>query len=129
MELETVRLSIDRRMRKLQEELTTVKSGPFYRLNAAHTETQATGRKPSQTLKQPDANLSLSWKASRPGLSTKRKMNDACAVKPPKFDGTSSWTVFRRQFETVAEHNNAFDESLARPGHRCTARNFERRDI
>jgi hypothetical protein len=26
-------------------------------------------------------------------------------TKPPKFDGTTSWTVFRRQFETVAEHS------------------------
>jgi hypothetical protein len=31
----------------------------------------------------------------------------ACAsmVQPPKFDGTTSWAVFRCQFETVAEHN------------------------
>jgi hypothetical protein len=29
------------------------------------------------------------------------------AAKPPKFDGTTctSWAVFRRQFEAVAEHN------------------------
>ncbi|KAJ4428949.1 hypothetical protein ANN_25945 [Periplaneta americana] len=26
-------------------------------------------------------------------------------VKTPKFDGTTSWTIFRRQFETIAEHN------------------------
>jgi hypothetical protein len=29
----------------------------------------------------------------------------AGAPKPPKCDGTTSWTVFRRQFETVQEHN------------------------
>jgi ribosomal protein L23 len=29
----------------------------------------------------------------------------AGAAKRPKFDGTTSWAVFRRQFETVAEHN------------------------
>jgi hypothetical protein len=28
----------------------------------------------------------------------------ASAVQPPKFDGTASWAVFRRQFKTVAEH-------------------------
>jgi hypothetical protein len=29
----------------------------------------------------------------------------AGVAKPPKFDGTTTWTVFQRQFETVAEHN------------------------
>jgi hypothetical protein len=29
----------------------------------------------------------------------------ASAAQPPKFDGTTSWEVFQRQFETVAEHN------------------------
>jgi hypothetical protein len=29
----------------------------------------------------------------------------ASMVQPPKFNGTASWAVFRRQFETVAEHN------------------------
>jgi hypothetical protein len=27
------------------------------------------------------------------------------AVKPPKFNRTQSWTVFWRQFKTVADHN------------------------
>jgi hypothetical protein len=31
--------------------------------------------------------------------------NGMCAVTPPKFDGTTSWSVFRQPFETVAEHN------------------------
>jgi hypothetical protein len=29
----------------------------------------------------------------------------AIAAQPPTFDGTTSWAVFRRQFQTVAEHN------------------------
>jgi hypothetical protein len=29
----------------------------------------------------------------------------ASAEQKPKFDGTASWAVFRRQFEIVAEHN------------------------
>jgi hypothetical protein len=29
----------------------------------------------------------------------------AGAMKPPMIDGTTSWAVFRRQFETAAEHN------------------------
>jgi hypothetical protein len=31
--------------------------------------------------------------------------NDARRAKPPKFDGSTSWAMFRRHFETVAEHN------------------------
>jgi hypothetical protein len=31
--------------------------------------------------------------------------NDARRAKPPKFDGSTSWAMFRRQFETVADHN------------------------
>jgi hypothetical protein len=31
--------------------------------------------------------------------------NSTCAVTPPKFDGTTSWSVFRHQFETIADHN------------------------
>jgi hypothetical protein len=27
------------------------------------------------------------------------------SAKPPKFDGTTSWAVFRSQFETTAQHN------------------------
>jgi hypothetical protein len=27
------------------------------------------------------------------------------AAKPTKFDGTTSWAMFRCQFETVGEHN------------------------
>jgi hypothetical protein len=27
------------------------------------------------------------------------------AAQPPKFDGSTLWTVYRRQLETVAEHN------------------------
>jgi hypothetical protein len=29
----------------------------------------------------------------------------AGTAEPPKFNGTTSWAVFWRQFETVAEHN------------------------
>jgi hypothetical protein len=37
----------------------------------------------------------------------RRRRTGACAsaAQPPKFDGTTSWALFRRQFETVAEHN------------------------
>jgi hypothetical protein len=35
-----------------------------------------------------------------------RTGNDAGRAEPPKFDGSTSWAMFRRQFETVADHNH-----------------------
>jgi hypothetical protein len=35
-----------------------------------------------------------------------RTGNDAGRAKPPKFDGSTSWAMFRRQFETLADHNH-----------------------
>jgi vacuolar-type H+-ATPase subunit I/STV1 len=32
------------------------------------------------------------------------------AVQPPTFNGNTSWSVFRRQFETVTEHNHWSDK-------------------
>jgi BMFP domain-containing protein YqiC len=59
-----------------------------------------------------------------------------CAATPPNFDGTTSWSVFRRQFETVAAQQmdaqreiHISDYSLGRPGDRCAARDSERRDL
>jgi hypothetical protein len=43
----------------------------------------------------------------------------ASKVQPSKFDGTASWAVFRRQFETVAEHNGWTD--LGKYTHLITA--------
>jgi hypothetical protein len=31
-------------------------------------------------------------------------------VQPPTFNGNTSWRVFRRQFETVTEHNHWLDK-------------------
>lgn len=33
-------------------------------------------------------------------------VTNASTVKPPKFDGSTSWAVFHRQFEAAASHNN-----------------------
>jgi hypothetical protein len=32
--------------------------------------------------------------------------NNADKVKPPKFDGSTSWVVFQRQFDAAAIHND-----------------------
>jgi gas vesicle protein len=42
-----------------------------------------------------------------------RTGNDAGRAKPPKFDGSTSWAMFRRQFETVADHNRWMPQEKA----------------
>jgi hypothetical protein len=41
---------------------------------------------------------------ARPELGRRQGMCTSTA-QPPTFDGTTSWDVFRHQFESVAEHN------------------------
>jgi hypothetical protein len=40
-------------------------------------------------------------------MAERGRGTEACAstAQPPKFDGTTSWAMFWRQFETVVEHN------------------------
>jgi hypothetical protein len=42
-----------------------------------------------------------------------RTGNDAGRAKPPKFDGSTLWAMFRRQFETVAGHNRWMPQEKA----------------
>jgi hypothetical protein len=34
-------------------------------------------------------------------------------IKPPRFDGPMSWTLFQHQFEAMAEHDNWADQEKA----------------
>lgn len=43
--------------------------------------------------------------------SCQRTGTGAGVVQTPKFDGFTSWTVFRRQFQIVAEHNGCTSHS------------------
>jgi hypothetical protein len=52
---------------------------------------------------------------------------DEGAAKYPKFHGTASWVVFRRQFETVTEQSCWM--RLAEPGHRSATRSPEKSDL
>jgi hypothetical protein len=56
---------------------------------------EATRREFQTQLKEPEA-------GAERGIATGTGVGE---VKEPKFDGTTSWAVFRRQFETIAEHN------------------------
>jgi hypothetical protein len=76
MELQTTEVSLDARTRKLQEDLIETKHELQARLEAV--ETTERGNTPAA------------------GAST---------APPPTFNASTSWSVFRRQFESVAGHN------------------------
>jgi hypothetical protein len=77
MELQTAEVSLDARTRKLQEDLIETKHVLQARLEAVVRRTER-GNTPAA---------------------------GASAAAPPTFNGSTSWSVFRRQFEIVAEHN------------------------
>jgi hypothetical protein len=77
MQLQTAEVSFDGRTRELQKDLIETKHELQARLEAIVTRTQ---RGNTQAV-------------------------GSSAAAPPTFNGTTSWSVFRRQFEIVAEHN------------------------
>jgi hypothetical protein len=81
VELQTAEVTLDARTKKLQEELTETKNKLQARLEAVETRTE---------------------RGSTPVVG-------ASTFQPPTFDGKGTWSVFRRQFEIVAEHNRWSD--------------------
>jgi hypothetical protein len=81
MELRKAEMSLDARTRKLQEDLTETKNKLQARLEAVETRTE---------------------RGTTPVAGTS-------AVQPPIFNGNTTWSLFRRQFEIVAEHNHWSD--------------------
>jgi hypothetical protein len=77
MELQTAEVSLDARTRKLQEDLTETKHELQVWLEAIETRTE---------------------QGNAPAAS-------ASAAPPPTFSGSTSWSVFWCQFETIAKHN------------------------
>jgi hypothetical protein len=77
VELQTAEVTLDARTRKLQEDLRETKHVLQARLEAVETRTE---------------------RGNTPAVG-------ASAAPPPTFNGSTLWSVFRRQFEIVAEHN------------------------
>jgi hypothetical protein len=77
MELHRAEVSLDARTRKLQENYTETKHELQVRLEATETRNE---------------------RGNAPAAS-------ASAAPPPTFSGSTSWSVFRCQFETIAKHN------------------------
>jgi type VI protein secretion system component Hcp len=106
VDLQAVKTSLDTRTKFLQETLADTKNDLHeeartmkaeIRINQERMEAKTeTIRREFQTqLKEVEAGAEC-------GRGTGTGMG---APKSPKFDGTTSWAVFQRQFDTLAEHN------------------------
>jgi hypothetical protein len=104
VELKTAELPLDRRMRNLQEKLITIWSHHWLQCSAygdpGNQEGNPNKHEAARREFQSQLEQIRAWIVHGRGIQS-----CASSVKPPKCDGTSSWTVFRRQFETIAEHN------------------------
>jgi hypothetical protein len=64
--------------------------------------------KPAHKLKPSNAGSMPGWKQLKQGQSWDEHREWAQA--PPTFNANTSWAMFRRQFETVTEHNHWSDQ-------------------
>jgi hypothetical protein len=95
VKLDTIQLALGVETNSLRLDLSTVQAGAISNRQATFERTEAVKR---------DFHVRLEEAKEMAG-HTNGTGNGSCAVTPPKFDGTASWSVFRHQFETVAEHN------------------------
>jgi predicted nucleic acid-binding Zn-ribbon protein len=105
VELQTVEVPLDVQTREFRREIAAIRSdvtnakihGSF---NETRTQIEAIERESQARLEAVQARAELEG-AQGVGTST---------VQPPTFNGNTSCAVFRRQFETVAEHNRLSDQ-------------------
>jgi hypothetical protein len=100
VELQIVEVALDAQAKEFREEIAAIwanvasakKHGTFYE---TRSQIEATKREPQ------------AWSEGVEARVQHRRVQGVCAsaVQPPMFNGNTSWAVFRRQFETVAEHN------------------------
>jgi hypothetical protein len=103
--LQTVEVALCVHTREFRREIAAVRSdvtnanthGTF---NETRSQIEATKRKFNARLEAVEARAELG-RAQGVGTST---------VQPPTFNGNTSWSVFRPQFETVTEHNHWLDK-------------------
>jgi hypothetical protein len=100
VKLQIVEVALDAQAKEFQEEIVAIradvtsakKHGTFYE---TRSQIEATKREPQARVEAVEARSQL---GRVEGVF-------ASAVQPPIFNGNTSWAVFRRQFETEAEHN------------------------
>jgi hypothetical protein len=99
-------MSFDRRIRKLQEELTAVKFSLITNINAVHTETEVTRKKTLANIEAARCKFPSQLEDVKVWAEHRREIqNGASTVKLLNFCCSSSLSVFRRQFDTIAKHN------------------------
>jgi hypothetical protein len=92
--LQRVEVSLDAQTTKRQEVITK-------NYNETHAAIEETRREFQARLD--GTRQTRAERANTPGVGT-------CSAQPPTFDGNTTWSVFRRQFEVVAKHNQWSDE-------------------
>jgi hypothetical protein len=112
VDLQAVKTSLDTRAKSRKETLADTRNALHEELGLmVQVETQTTKTEIRMTQERMETEIAAARRefqtqleevevGAEPGRGT-----GTGAMKPPKFDGTTSWAVFRRQFETIVEHN------------------------
>jgi hypothetical protein len=95
VKLDPVELALEEETNNLRSDLSNMQAETI-------SNTQATSERFEAVRREFHTRLEEAKKM--PG-HTRGMGNGTRAVTLPKFDGTTSWSVLRHQFETVAEHN------------------------
>jgi hypothetical protein len=96
--LEDVSSMVEQQTRNLREDLSK-------NIETTRQDVEATRRNLEATQRDLGTQLAaLQDRTRRAGGSSAGTSADK--VKPPKFDGSTSWIVFQRQFDAAATHNN-----------------------
>jgi hypothetical protein len=106
VELQAVELSHDGRAKRIREDLTMVDSEVKATRKEAIEQQRLLSEKTEADMREFRARLEEVRTASQPGGTLAL---GASTVQPPTFEGKGTWSVFRRQFEIVAEHNRWSD--------------------
>jgi hypothetical protein len=107
VELQEVEVSLSAQERKLQDDLATIRSDHLRDYDLTHVMIQATfnGTRSAieATKREFQARLEVVEARAKQGRGPGVCAN---AAQLPTFDGTTSWAVFHRQFNTIAEYNH-----------------------
>jgi hydroxypyruvate isomerase len=95
VKLDTIELALDMETTNLRSDLSNMQAETIANRQATSESIEVVRREFHTRLEE----------AKEMAGHTRGTGNGTCAVTPPKLDGTTSWSVFRHEFENVAEHN------------------------
>jgi hypothetical protein len=96
-QVQVVMASTDTRTGNLQDDMTEVRKNFGEAVGRTRAELGIRAKGLEDKMAEVEARIEL-------GVGG-RLGNDSGRAKPPTFDGSTSWAMFRRQFEAVADHN------------------------